>query len=838
MGILPLFKFNYLKIIDMNIFSQVELIKKSRWEMALFTTYALSLTFFETYLLPQLRKSRCEKIIILVDVDGYQSSLMELKSRHVGQEYFLIPVKLKDGIFHPKISYLCGQDEDLLMIGSGNLTFGGHGRNLESLEILNSNHDSAAFGDFARFIEKLLSDERISFRRIEELNIFKLRVEKFAEINHGPTSTRLFHTMDGTISNQLINHAKDVKGWNELLILSPYHNPHGEPIKELANSLGISKLTIGVPSNPLDTSSFPFSLVEGWGMEFQIVSPKVENPKRPLHAKWIELRGNENWSFVGSINATYQSLSTTKNIEIGVLRVLNGSSDSNWIKTKKPIFQEDKFILSNRDDKTSLVLDAQLSSGGQINGHILGLLETSNNWQAFLESSDKIIENSIVKVAEDGSFKWNLKSFSEFDNLTVMQLRLETDGLIARGWLGIESFLKLPSNSRTAIQALSRMLDRSESIDDIHALLDFISIHSNRMIKVSPVNSTLGDAVTVKVVNDVTFHSSELTELTIESEVDLFSELSYASVDEAKSWRVIQVIAKLLLGKKLNNSIHNFQKLPISNNLSLVEDDDDAKALENTINAIEEFNKQVRIQLAHQKIMQPKVSQLFFIWISVNLDMYLRRIQDKTSAFLIVSEWMRLVSKSEIPLKERFLLDDCVFGLSASLAWYIHKVDETSQKFFGISLTTALIHQWLESYCEGPVNRTLALQKARLWFEHEIGMLLVNYQPKEALDALELTLESKTIRGALELILTTHESGSKPLVPEGMFSQEEETLLLIVINSDLNRPAYRRVNHHKIKGCPKCHQSLIKDSLVKLSARRLTKCIGMSCKTILISLEA
>ncbi len=50
----------------------------------------------------------------------------------VGQEYRLIPVALPDGVFHAKCLYLAGDEGDLLLVGSGNVTFGGHGRNTEA----------------------------------------------------------------------------------------------------------------------------------------------------------------------------------------------------------------------------------------------------------------------------------------------------------------------------------------------------------------------------------------------------------------------------------------------------------------------------------------------------------------------------------------------------------------------------------------------------------------------------------------------------------------------------------------------------------------------------------
>ena len=77
---------------------------------------------------------------------------MEMKSRSIGQEYALIPVECSaNGIFHPKITYLWGKESDLLLVGSGNLTFGGHGRNIEVLEALTPDQDSHAFADFADF---------------------------------------------------------------------------------------------------------------------------------------------------------------------------------------------------------------------------------------------------------------------------------------------------------------------------------------------------------------------------------------------------------------------------------------------------------------------------------------------------------------------------------------------------------------------------------------------------------------------------------------------------------------------------------------------------------------
>ena len=86
--------------------SPIEIIARGRWENALFTTYTLSLTFFETHILKNcLTKTGCRNIWVVADVDGYQQSLAERQSSRVGQEYHLVPVALDNGVFYPKCSY-------------------------------------------------------------------------------------------------------------------------------------------------------------------------------------------------------------------------------------------------------------------------------------------------------------------------------------------------------------------------------------------------------------------------------------------------------------------------------------------------------------------------------------------------------------------------------------------------------------------------------------------------------------------------------------------------------------------------------------------------------------
>ncbi len=116
--------------------SPYDVLCAGRWRAALLTTFSLSLSFFEAVPLHALRKAGAQDIGILADMTGYQASLAEAGVSGVGRTYDLVPVKVASGCFHPKIMILDGADGLRATVSSGNLTFGGWGYNVETLDLL------------------------------------------------------------------------------------------------------------------------------------------------------------------------------------------------------------------------------------------------------------------------------------------------------------------------------------------------------------------------------------------------------------------------------------------------------------------------------------------------------------------------------------------------------------------------------------------------------------------------------------------------------------------------------------------------------------------------------
>ena len=148
----------------------ISLVRANEWRRALFTTYTLSLAFFEAHLLPLLEAVGCSDISILVDEHFHTESLSERRARSVGRAYRLIPVAMPSGgIFHPKVAYLWGRTSDVLAVGSGNLTYAGQGHNLECIDFVASDKEPGSFRDIADFFSNLIESDHVQVRETSDL---------------------------------------------------------------------------------------------------------------------------------------------------------------------------------------------------------------------------------------------------------------------------------------------------------------------------------------------------------------------------------------------------------------------------------------------------------------------------------------------------------------------------------------------------------------------------------------------------------------------------------------------------------------------------------------------
>ena len=83
-------------------FRPEELAGAHPWKKAVFTTYALGLSFFESVVLESLIRGGTRESVILAE--GVRAGLSEQGAQRAGRDYEIEPVTARLGIFHPRCS--------------------------------------------------------------------------------------------------------------------------------------------------------------------------------------------------------------------------------------------------------------------------------------------------------------------------------------------------------------------------------------------------------------------------------------------------------------------------------------------------------------------------------------------------------------------------------------------------------------------------------------------------------------------------------------------------------------------------------------------------------------
>lgn len=818
--------------------STLAIIGSRKWDKALFTSYTLSLSFFESYLVPLLRSQGCAEIALLVDVDGYRSSLIERRSRSVGQEYSLIPVAVRNGIFHPKVVFLQGPEGDLLLVGSGNLTFGGYGRNLEVIECLEASRDAAAFEDFAEFCESLLTDDAITVSACDALESAMRRARQAAVRlgdRGGAPDVRLLHSLERSFLDQLISFgAKDGQRWDELLVLSPFHHPAAAPIKTLVKRLGVKKLLVGVPPNGTP-SPFPFGAAERWDIDIDTVRPVADEPARPLHAKWFELRGIEAWALTGSVNATEQSLATCSNVEVAVLRRLDTPTTC-WAPAMRPAFQKNEYDLDSRTKRA--VIYAELNDKAVITGRLLGVPSPQGVWQASLELADTpAYEPGNVEVDTEGRFSWAVTGFKTDSGGTSPQLRLERDGECLRGWLAILNVLRMTPRARAAASALGNFLRHAESLEDMQALLDIVSQHTAQLARAAPETASGSPSSQAGQEAPLIFSPADL--VIPEGRDNMFAHVMSQLGEKLPRWGTVRGIARLLLGKPENTKHlpHLLSRKQVATGATFNdEDEEDADNQRKAEVLLDDFNAGFQETLGILAPHDARYPVLLDVWGCVSLRMHLSHYNSRAAALDFAWTWLSHAVRAALPAPQRDGLNAMVYGLAAALALRAQDAPhQTDLPTAGVT-TPQYLHQLLENWCGNAVDSAQAQALATEWLSSDLGDNLVLSRLDAAVSALAAALATKTERGVLADIIDAHERGLPPNIPEGVFSKEELKWLRQIVRASAIRPAYEKVDHRTVKCCRRYHALQVQaETMARLRGRRIAQCVH--CNTILVSLK-
>lgn len=462
----------------------LELMVGRSWRGAFLTTYSLSVSFLEAQVLPILEeKDHCE-LDVLVDVKGYRDSLFERHSARVGQDYRLVPVSTARGCFHPKTALLWGEDGGLLVVGSGNLTFGGHGRNLEVFEAFEPRKDAKIFAGYAEFLAALRERLGADIPDAGPITRALMEAERMADgalpglaFDMEP---QLLHSVRTPIIDQVVEIAGDMGmgACSRITVMSPFYDAGAETVRRLARRLGCGEILVAVPL-AADENRFPFRVARAWTESVKAVKLHGED-RRPIHAKVLEMSfADGTLTLTGSVNATRPALGTADNIEVGILRYFEHSPFA-WTRASVPpgvAIEEGEA----EEDVPERIVHAVVTRDGRLVGQFLGgIAGCAGTWQSSVQAGGVQVSSFFVQVGPDGAFASDDFDVGSILGAGAIQIVLERTGLRARGWLQVEGLLSGARFGRMSSTEILRLTLGRGTAADITALLEYLARHFAR----------------------------------------------------------------------------------------------------------------------------------------------------------------------------------------------------------------------------------------------------------------------------------------------------------------------------------------------------------------------
>lgn len=467
----------------------LDLVSAHPWRRAAFTTYALSLSFFEAVLLDALVRGGGREALILADVDGVRAALSEHGARRVGKDYEVEPIAVTAGVFHPKISVFTGDDSCHLLVGSGNLTFGGWGGNFEVLEHLHPGFAADAIEDAAVFFTLLSTSDRVRHCAADRCSAIASDLR--ASIRDQPRNgnIRLFHSLDGAITGKLAETVADLGGAERLVVAAPFWDRSA--IDTLCKALGIDHVYVHAHAGgsvegfagsnwPAQTASTVHAV--------RIHLMEEENSRR-LHAKVIEVMCKRGRVLIsGSPNITAAALGENHNVEACVARIQHertlGWTYSAAIPPELRMTPDDEVEDSSEGPG---VLRAVVA-GDQISGQVLTpkMSGAASAFQLTTEGPEPLGE---VALGKDGDFQLSapgLEVQSWKGGRLVLRVQ-SASGRMAEGFVSVAAFTEITRRAGNLGPRLLAILAGTETPADVAAIMSWFHEDPRRLGSAMPV---------------------------------------------------------------------------------------------------------------------------------------------------------------------------------------------------------------------------------------------------------------------------------------------------------------------------------------------------------------
>lgn len=324
-------------------------------------THNIDFVFLQTVFLSALKQCGHPGLTLFADAQcaresyRFQSSMIT----GLGRRFRVVPVSMNTGFrFHPKAVFLVGDDQSVLFVGSGNMTFGGMRENAEIW-----NRFDTTEGDFqsiAAFREYLFEvSGRVAFKDAVKSEFMELFDEqKYEWVNElGEAGGLVGRVGDSESLESQMQKIIGDQPVSKITVSTPYFDPKADALKTLSeNNLNpnievliqsgqstlLSEAAKNLPSN-IELKSIGFSDLKEDG----------EIERRFIHAKIYAFhRSDEVDVFAGSANCSRAALlksGTDGNAELMIHQSMDSKAFDQDILNEYIIVDSDPELI-NHDD--------------------------------------------------------------------------------------------------------------------------------------------------------------------------------------------------------------------------------------------------------------------------------------------------------------------------------------------------------------------------------------------------------------------------------------------------------------------------------------------------------
>ena len=220
---------------------------------AIILTHNIDFVFVQSVVISALRKCGSPSLTIFADAEcatqTYQHQAPVLAD--LGRRYRVIPVGMRPGYrFHPKALLLSGPESATLLVGSGNLTFGGWRENGEVWTRYDSDNDGtralAAFQGYLHEVLEMCPGSETLAAEVDEA--FDPNTHRWP-VRMDQPGVLLGRVGQGHSMLEQIRAVVDDAGVDELHVCAPYFDERAEALRNLAKEFGSPSTTLLVQSH-------------------------------------------------------------------------------------------------------------------------------------------------------------------------------------------------------------------------------------------------------------------------------------------------------------------------------------------------------------------------------------------------------------------------------------------------------------------------------------------------------------------------------------------------------------------------------------------------------------